>query len=163
LKKNQVSPYALLSIRDLNMNTLSALGGNFTINVEEFINLARTYFYLSPQLLFDMRTLLTSLNLSLSHLYSYQVYLKGLQDFVLSIGKTRMRENLRHNLLIMENRAFSTSLFNLVTPDAITEAEIKKEGFIVTNQNKLARFLIEVARPLTRRIAGIEKVSMIRP
>jgi len=74
-----------------------------------------------------------------------------------------MRENLRHNQLIMDNKAFGTSLFNLVTTDAVTEADIKREGFISTNQNKLARFLIELARPITRRIAGLERISLSRP
>lgn len=58
-------------------NDASLLGANFSINVEEYLYLARTYFYNNNQLFFDLRSLLTSLNLSLSHLYSYQIYLKG--------------------------------------------------------------------------------------
>jgi|LauGreDrversion4_2_1035121.scaffolds.fasta_scaffold104718_1 hypothetical protein len=140
------------------MSTHSAIGGNFSINVEEFIYLARTYFYTNENMLVDLRAIFTSFNLSLSHLYSYQVYLRGFEDFILSIGKSRMRENLRQRSLVIDNRAFSTSLFNLVTSTSLTDAEFKNPGFIPNVQNKLAKLLIEVARPLTRRIAGVEKL-----
>jgi hypothetical protein len=114
------------------MNSPSSLGGNLSINVEEFINLARTYFYTNEGLFGDLRAIFTAFNLSLSQLYSYQVYLKGFEDFILSLGKTRMRENLRHRELVLDNKTFSTSLFNLVTPQALSDAEVKNPGFLST-------------------------------
>ncbi len=62
-----------------------------------------------------------------SLLYSYQQYILGHKEFLLSVGKATMRQNQRNRALVLENRAFSTSLANLVVPDEITE--------IVKNQN----------------------------
>ena len=87
--------------------------------------------------------------------------MKGIEDFILSVGKTRMRENLRHREIVLDNRAFSTSLFNLVAPEQLTDAEMKKDGFLTTTQNRLAKVLIEFAKPLTRRIAGLERMALL--
>jgi len=120
--------------------------------------MARTYFYTNEALFVDLRALLTSLNLSLSHFYAYHLYLRGLESFLLSVGRTRMRENLRQRDLVLDNRAFSTSLFNLVTTLPLTE--LKNPGFLANMQNKLAKVLIDIARPLTRRMAGVEKIVL---
>jgi len=45
------------------------------------------------------------------------------------VGKTRMRENMRVRDLVLENRAFCTSLFNLV--------EVKSIPDIVKNQQEV--------------------------
>ena len=81
--------------------------------------MAKLYFYDNADLLAEVRSASASFNLAVSHFYSYQVFVGGLADFVVDIGKTRMRENMRSRELVLENRAFSTSLFNLVAENLV--------------------------------------------
>ncbi len=43
--------------------------------------------------------------------------MQGHFDFILAVGKARMRENMRNKSLVLSDRAFSTSLFNLVVSE----------------------------------------------
>ena len=55
----------------------------------------------------------------MSYLFSYQQFVIGHKDFILSIGKTRMRENMRRKDLVLQNKVFCTSLFNLVITEEV--------------------------------------------
>lgn len=98
----------------------SGVGPQFCINIEEFSTVAKFYFYDNADMVAEVRAASASFNLAVSHYYAYQVFVSGLSDFVVEIGKSTMRENMRSRELVLENRAFCTSLFNLVISDSIT-------------------------------------------
>jgi len=91
------------------------------LNTDEFSDAAYTYFYDDEVLLSEVRAIASIYNLTLSYLTAYQQFIIGHRDFILSIGRTRMRDNMRHRELVLENKAFSTSLLNLVASDEINE------------------------------------------
>lgn len=62
-----------------------------------------------------------------------------------------MRENLRSRELVMDNRALCTSLFNLVVSDNITDV-VRNAGALSGTQNRLAKLLIDFAKPLSRKL-----------
>jgi hypothetical protein len=80
-------------------------------------------------MLAEVRSASASFNLAVAHYYSHQIFLAGLSEFIVEVGKTRMRENMRVRDLVLENRAFCTSLFNLV--------EVKSIPDIVKNQQEV--------------------------
>lgn len=68
-------------------------------------------------------------NMALSYAYAQQLFLVAHRDLILSVGKTRLRENVRHRELVLENHALATSLFNLVVQDDVKSmTESTREG-----------------------------------
>lgn len=65
-------------------------------------------------MLAEVRSASASFNLAVSHQYAYQVFVSGLAEFIVEIGKTQMRENMRSRDLVLENIALSSSMFPLV-------------------------------------------------
>ena len=128
-----------------------AIGPVFCINIDEFSTTAKNYFYDNPDLLAEVRSASASFNLAVSHYYAYQVFVSGLSDFIVEIGKSRMRENMRSRQLVLENRAFCTSLYNLVVSENISDV-IKVQGTLAGTQNRLAKLLIDIARPMAKKL-----------
>jgi len=62
-----------------------------------------------------------------------------------------MRENMRVRDLVLENRAFCTSLFNLVEVKSIPDI-VKNQQEVKSTQNGLAKLLIDLARPLAKKL-----------
>lgn len=83
------------------------------INTDELIETLLTYFYDNEELLSVVRGEMSSFNMLLSYLYSYNQFTVGLRDIIINIGKSRMRENLKQKDLVINNLAFSTSLLNI--------------------------------------------------
>lgn len=77
---------------------------------------ARTYFYDDETLFLELRRASVQFNMAMSYIYSFSQFVGGHKDFLLGIGRTRMRDNLRRKELVNNNLAFSTSLLDLVTP-----------------------------------------------
>lgn len=123
----------------------------FCINLDEFSTVAKTYFYENSDLLAEVRGASGSFNMAVSHFYAYQVFTSGLADFIVEVGKTQMRENMRSRPLVLENRAFCTSLFTLVISDKITDV-VSKPGERSGTQNRLAKLLIDLARPRAKKL-----------
>jgi hypothetical protein len=67
-----------------------------------------------------------------------------------------MRENLRHRDQVLENKTFSTSLFNLASTPSVGDQESKNPAFISATQGRIANLLIDIARPLTKRLSGTD-------
>jgi hypothetical protein len=94
-----------------------AIGPEFCINIDEFFTIAKMYFYDNGDMLAEVRSASASFNLAVSHYYAYQVFVSGLSDFLVEVGKSRMRDNMRTRELVLENRALCTSLYNLVVSE----------------------------------------------
>ncbi len=82
--------------------------------------MAKGYFYDESDMLAEVRSASASFNLAVSHQYAYQVFASGLAEFIVEIGKTQMRENMRRRDLVLENRALSSSMFPLINSGDIT-------------------------------------------
>jgi hypothetical protein len=132
-------------------NRHGAIGSEFCINFEEFATVAKQYFYDNPDLLAEVRSASASFNLAVSHFYAYQVFVAGLSDFLVTVGKTRMRENMRCRELVLDNMTLCTSLYNLVVSDNITDV-VKVPATLAATQNRLAKLLIDLARPLAKKM-----------
>lgn len=147
-------PYTLLQCESaLSFSDHSRLGTQFVVNVEELALTAQTYFYNDEELLSQVRAAAAQFNMAVSFMWAFQQYAQGHRDCLLAVGKARMRENQRVRALVLENRVFSTSLLNLVTADDIQEVVKTPQG-LQGAHTKLAKLLIEMARPLARKQSG---------
>jgi hypothetical protein len=131
IKNESMKPFQLLQSTSGDQfeyeRVYSGIGPQFCINITEFSTMAKFYFYDNADLIAEVRSASASFNLAVSHYYAYQVFVSGLADFVVEIGKSTMRENMRSRELVLENRAFCTSLFNLVVSENITSI-VKNPG-----------------------------------
>jgi len=91
--------------------------------------------------------------MAVSFMWAYQQYAQAHRDCIMALGKARMRESQRVKALVLDNRAFSTSLLNLVAAEDIQEIVKNPQG-LQGAQTKLAKLLIEMARPLARKLSG---------
>lgn len=157
VRHESMKPYQLLQSNSGDQfayeRLYSGLGALFCINLDEFASVAKGYFYDNSDLLAEVRAASASFNMAVSYQYAHQVLTQGLSDFIVEVGKTRMRDNMRVRELVMENRAFSTSLFNLVVSESISEV-VKNPGVLSGTQNRLAKLLIDLAKPMAKRLQG---------
>jgi hypothetical protein len=154
MRRKLQSPQDLLSLSSaLNFSTPSRLGINFVVNVPEFLTLSQTY-YFDPTMQPQLRSALTSLNLSMTLFYGQSVFLRGFHDFLASVGRVRLRESQRHRALIAENRAVSTAMFNLVVEEAV---EKMPKDAMVGVQRRVARVVGEIGREIVRRLMKPER------
>jgi hypothetical protein len=73
----------------------SGIGPQFCINIEEFSTVAKFYFYDNADMIAEVRSASASFNMAVSLYYAYQVFISGIAEFIVEIGKTTMRENMR--------------------------------------------------------------------
>lgn len=111
VKRQLLAPYALLSLpSSLDLNAPSRLGTHFALNVNELLDLAQTYFY-PAEVAVELRAAATHFNLALTSFYAEHTFLLTFKDFLATIGRVRLRENLRYKNLIVG--AMSNSLLNI--------------------------------------------------
>ena len=65
-----------------------------------------------------------------------------------------MRENA------LDNRTLSTSLFNFVLTEDVRSA-LKNNEIVKGAQNRLAKIIIDLARPLTRKHSVVERLQLV--
>jgi hypothetical protein len=56
---------------------------------------AKFYFYDNADMIAEVRSASASFNMTVSLYYAYQVFVSGIAEFIVEIGKTTMRENMR--------------------------------------------------------------------
>ena len=121
------------------------------INTDEMIGIALSYFYDDESFLDAVRSSACAFNMMLSYLYAYNSYIQSFNEFFVNIGRSRMRENLRNEVIVRKNLAFSTSLFNIVDSNDIASC-VNNDNEIRGIRTKLAKLLIEVAKPLCKKL-----------
>lgn len=82
----------------------------------------------------------------------------GLEGFILSIGKSRARENSRNKVFSAKDRVINTSLFNLVESKDIGDI-IASEDAIKGVQSSLVRLVIGISRHVITQVRDISKIA----
>lgn len=123
-----VQPYILLTTdyREY-YKDLGKLGAQFVINSDELYSTLQSQCYFNENLIAEAKRLAQNYNLAISYMHVVYLFTKAKRDFIVSIGKSRMRENLRIKPKVDSELVMSTSLLSLVSEEDITES-LKKHA-----------------------------------
>jgi hypothetical protein len=142
---SKLPSHNLLTSTSLDFSHYSKIGPQFAINTGEFLDVLRNYFYSDEGFLSQAKIVTSKYNMLLSYLFSYNQFSESLKNFILHIGKTRTRENLRHREYILKDRVVNTSLFVIAESADLSEI-IANEERVKGVQNSLSKIMIHIAK-----------------
>ncbi len=139
-------------------SSIGKLGPELLINLDELYNVMKTYGYQNEEFVNFTIAMSAKFNMLISQLYAQSQLQEGLETFILSIGKTRARENSRNKIFAQKDRVINTSLFNLVDGNDVGDL-VANENSVKGVQNKLVRVVIDISNDLIKQMREINKLG----
>eukprot|EP00347_Sterkiella_histriomuscorum_P005140 403357742 len=143
----------LMQQQSITNNQFSKIGSELIINTEEFSDILRNYYY-TEDVVIEAKIIAAKYNMLLSYYFSYNQFTESIRSFILSVGKTRSKENLRNKDFILQNKVINTSLFVLAEsrdPKEMISNNAALGGFQSTLVKKMATIAKSLVFALTSR------------
>ncbi|CDW91447.1 UNKNOWN [Stylonychia lemnae] len=128
-------------------NQYARIGPQIVINTDELIEVMRTYYYTDEEFLDGMRVVTSKYNMMISYLMCFNQLTDTVKSFILSVGKTRTRQNLRNKDFIIKDRVINTSLFVFVDNNDPKDL-VNNDNAVKGLQNRLANKMIMISENL---------------